>query len=143
MATGRFHVCPGCDKKVWARQLFGALLAMAKGDIPQCPSCGVDTQLHLSFPYGLGAGHGQFVVIDAFLPDKPVAWQDKGRDVTFYPFLVIKKDPDGGEKAWLPYWHVVREQGTQRAKYGQWAPSMELSTLEELIAKARAKGYQL
>ncbi len=98
-------------------------------------------QLHLSFLWGLDAGTFECVVLDAFLPDEPTKWPDKnGREVTFYPFLVITKGKTG-RVAWMPYWHVVRGKDQEKKKYGQWAPSMDLSTFEELVAKARKKGY--
>ena len=74
-------------------------------------------------------------MLDAFLPDEPVTWSDKsGREVTFYPFLVITEGK-GERVAWLPYWHVVRGKDVEQKKYGQWAPSMDLSTFEELVPK--------
>jgi hypothetical protein len=106
-----------------------------------CPKCGATSPLHLSFAYGLDAAGAECIVVDAFLPSSPLKWQDSaGRDVTFYPFLIITEGEDG-RGAWLPYWHVVRGHDGESKKYGQWAPSMSLSTLDELITKARSKGW--
>jgi hypothetical protein len=35
----------------------------------------------------------------------------------------------------------VRGKEGEQKKFGQWAPSMNLSTFEELVTKARSKGY--
>jgi len=141
MATDRFHICPKCRDKSWAGSLFDSLLAVAVGKMPMCTKCATSVSLHLSFAWGLDAGTFECVVLDAFLPDEPVKWSDKRRrEVTFYPFLVIT-ERKGERVAWLPYWHVVRGKGKEQKKYGQWAPSMDLSTFEELVAKARSKGY--
>jgi len=141
MATGRFHVCPKCGEKYWAASLFDSLLAVALGKLPACTKCATSAALHLSFAWGFDAGTFQSIVLDAFLPDEPVKWTDKsGREVTFYPFLVITEGK-GERVAWLPYWHVVRGKGGEQKKYGQWAPCMDLGTFEELVAKARSKGY--
>ena len=141
MATERFHLCPKCGRKSWAGSLFDSLHAVALGNLHTCAQCATNMLLHLSFAWGLDAGAFQCVVLDAFLPDEPGMWPDKtGRKVTFYPFLVITEGKNG-RVAWLPYWHVVRGKGQEQKKYGQWAPSMDLSTFEELVAKARAKGY--
>jgi hypothetical protein len=141
MATDRFHVCPKCGDKSRAGSLFDSLLAVALGKLPTCTKCATSMALHLSFAWGLDAGTFQSIVLDAFLPDEPVRWSDKsGREVTFYPFLVITEGK-GERVAWLPYWHVVRGKGGEQRKYGQWAPSMDLSTFEEVVTKARSKGY--
>lgn len=141
MATDRFHLCPKCGQKSWAGSLFDSLLSVATGKTYPCPKCGGSCPLHLSFAFGLDATGGQCVVLDAFLPDEPVKWPgNAGREVVFYPFLVIT-DGEGGRGVWLPYWHVVRGDGAESKKYGQWAPFMDLSTFDELVAKARAKGY--
>jgi hypothetical protein len=97
--------------------------------------------LHLSFAWGLDAGTFECSVLDAFVPDKPAKWLDKKkREVIFYPFLVIAQGKRG-RIAWLPYWHVVRGKRREVKKYGQWAPSMDISTFEKLVAKAQASGY--
>lgn len=141
MATDRFHLCPKCRRKSRAGSLFDSLLAVALGKLPTCAQCATNMALHLTFAWGVDAGPFQCVVLDAFLPDEPVKWPGKtGREVTFYPFLVITEGKDG-RVAWLPYWHVVRGKGQEQKKYGQWAPSMDLSTFEELVARARGKGY--
>jgi hypothetical protein len=68
------------------------------------------------------------------VPDEPVKWPDKsGREVTFYPFLVITEGK-GERVAWLPYWHVVRGKGVQQKKYGQWARSTDLSKRTRNVA---------
>lgn len=140
MATDRFHLCPKCGRKSPAGLLFDSLHAVSLGKLHTCDQCATNMVLHLSFAWGLDAGSFECVVLDAFLPDEPVKWSDKnGREVTFYPFLVITEGK-GDRVAWLPYWHVVRGEEEQK-KYGQWAPSMDLSTFQELVAKARAKGY--
>lgn len=140
MATEWIHICPKCGEKFWA-SLFDSLLAVALHRPSTCTKCTTIMVLHLSFPWGLDAGTFQGIALDAFLPDKPVSWPDKsGREVTFYPFLVITEG-NGERFAWLPYWHVVRGNGKEQKKYGQWAPSLDISTFEELVAKARSKGY--
>ena len=141
LATDRFYLCSKCNKKSSAGLLFDCLFEAAAGKSYPCAKCDGRYELHISFAYGLDATGGQCIVLDVFLPDDLVRWSDKsGREVTFYPFLVITGG-NGGDGAWLPYWHVVRGNGVERKKYGQWAPSMDLSTFEELVAKARAKGY--
>lgn len=141
MATERFYLCSKCDQKTWAGALFDSLLAVALGKLHVCTNCNINMPLHLSFAWGFDAGVFPCLVLDAFLPNDPVKWFDKtGREVTFYPFLVVTEGK-GDRVVWLPYWHVVRGDGKEQKKYGQWAPSMDLSTFEELLAKARAKGY--
>lgn len=141
MATERFYLCPKCGRKSRPGLLFDALLAVALGELHTCDQCGTNVALHLSFPWGLDAGPFKCVVLDAFLPDEPVRWSDKnGREVTFYPFLVILGG-EGGREAWLPYWHIVRGKGQEQKKYGQYAPDMDLSTFQELLTKAQTKGY--
>lgn len=141
LSTDRYHTCPRCGERIWAESLFDSLRAVAKGDLPSCSACHEACTLHLSFAFGLDATGSDCSVIDAFLPDEPISWADKAwREVTFYPFLVIT-DGNNGKGAWLPYWHIVREDGRETKKYGQWAPFMDLSTFDELIGKARAKGY--
>lgn len=45
--------------------------------------------------FGLDATGGDCAVIDAFLPDEPVSSRDSaGREVTFYPFLVVTDGKD-------------------------------------------------
>ncbi len=146
MATDRRYICPRCGDESWAGSLFNSLLAVALGKLPSCGNCSTSMKLHLSFEWGLDAGTFQSIVLDAFLPDKPAKWRDEsGRKVTFYPFLVITqgkgKGSKGGKVAWLPYWHVVRGKEGDQKKYGQWAPILDLSTFQDLVAKARSKGY--
>jgi len=142
MATERFHLCPRCGWRARAEPLFDSLRDVARARPRPCARCETSTALHLSSPWGLGAGTYQWVVLDVFVPDEPVKWSDKTRRrVTFYPFLVVIEREGGRRHVWLPYWHVVRGEGKEQKKYGQWAPWMELSTFKELVAKARRKGY--
>ena len=141
MATERFHLCPTCGWRTRAESLFDSLLGIARAKPRPCAHCATSTVLHLSSPFGLGAGTFQWVVVDAFVPDKPVKWSYRRRRVTFYPFLVVIEREGERRHIWLPYRHVVRGKGKQQKKYGQWAPWMELSTFKELVAKARRKGY--
>ncbi len=141
MATDRFYICPKCRNKFSAGLLYDALHAVAIGEQPTCAKCATSMLLHLSFAWGLDAGAFRCIVRDAFMPDNPVRWFDKGkREVTFYPFLVIIESKNK-RKAWLPYWHIVRGKRKPQKKYGQWAPCMDLSTFDELVAKAKSKGY--
>ena len=71
------------------------------------------------------------------------SWKDGENDVYYYPFLVITESANGTRGAWLPYWHVTEDASGHRTatKYGQWAPSMDLSLFSDLVGKARARGY--
>jgi hypothetical protein len=133
MATGCLFHCTKCNQQIHAGNLFDCLIIVANDNCPVCPSCNAKA---------LGAGGRECTVLDCFLPDKPDRWRDEdsGQDVTFYPFLVITMT-ENGKVAWLPYWHVTGKGSDVRKKYGQWAPSMDLSTFQELVEKARAKGY--
>ena len=99
-------------------------------------------QLNIHFAYSFNASGAECVVLDAFLPDNLDGWQDNlGRRVTHYPFLVITETAVHVKGAWLPYWHIVGSGNATTKKFGQWAPSMDLSTFAQLVEKAQAKGY--
>ena len=103
MATDRFYLCPKCGRKSKPVLLFDSLFDVAMGKLRTCDQCGTNMALHLRLAWGLDAGPFKCVVLDAFLPDQPVRWPDKnGREVTFYPFLVIMEG-EGGREVWLPY----------------------------------------
>jgi hypothetical protein len=96
----------------------------------------------LIFKFGLGAGGAECKVLHAFLPRERIWWEDDGKTVTFFPFLVVMKRMDEeGQPFWLPYWHTVEGPGRKVLKYGQWAPWMDADHFKDLLAQAREKGY--
>jgi hypothetical protein len=122
--------------------MLDSLKAVATSSSVPCNKCKRQLQLHLEFSFAFGATGGRCTVKDAFMPDKPSNWTDpKGQEVTYCPFLVITETSGNEMSAWLPYWHIVKGSGKKKDKYGQWAPFMDLTTFEELLKKAKAKGY--
>ena len=133
-----------------------ALLESSK-QTPTCKICHKTAELHLKFGFGLEATSAEWRVLDVFVPSEPVQWnQREGKKVTFYPFLVVLGATENGGRArafWLPYWHIVEGGGTREVvrgagaediierKYGQWAPFMDGFSFQDLVAKARQKGY--
>jgi hypothetical protein len=98
--------------------------------------------LHLSFAFGLGATGTDSAVVAAYLPDPLEEWRDsEGRQVTFYPFLVITQRGGRDRAVWLPYWHTVEHNGGMTSKYGQWAPFMDELLFLSLMTQARQGGH--
>ena len=122
--------------------MLDSLKAVATSRSVPCSKCKRQLQLHLEFPFAFDATGGQCTVKDAFMLDDPPKWTDsKGQIVTYCPFLVITETSGNEMSAWLPYWHIVEGSEKKKDKYGQWAPLMDLTTFEELLKKAKAKGY--
>jgi hypothetical protein len=114
--------------------LFDVLLDFPKS-APKCP-CGETNDLLLIPPFAFGAGGSCFKVLDAL--HEIVSWKDKGKRITFYPFLVVlESTEDKSRKIWLHYWHVEET----RRKFGERAPWMDADLFCGLLAKAHAKGY--
>jgi len=142
VATGRYFICSRCGEKTYPPNLFETLRTFSVSR-SVCGRCGANSELHVVFSFGLEAGRPDCKVLDAFLPENPVSWRQQDmREVTFYPFLVVlQRSDDEGRCFWLPYWHLVEGIGTVKRKYGQWAPFMDASLFESLVAQARAKGH--
>lgn len=141
MATARKLVCEKCQSSEDAGPLFDALEQLAKKEVPSCKNCNAARQIHLVFDFGLDAGGKDSIALAAFLPNPPAKWNDsKGREVTFCPFLVITAGAGGDRSVWMPYWHIAREGNKRTAKYGQWAPYMDLDLYVDLIEQATASG---
>src|SRR4051812_26409943 len=102
MATGRWYKCGACGHRdpKWP-SMYVALRKLVTGELPECPRCRAVMQLHLNYPFALGAGAADAIAVDGFLPDPCPTWQDQGRDVTFYPFLVIVEQANSGRAIWL------------------------------------------
>ena len=140
MASDTYYSCK-CPQRTYPSNLFDALLDLSKG-LSNCAACGGTKQLHKIFDFGLGAESAEGKVLDAFLPLDLVSWEDKGKWVTFYPFLVVMERTDEkGQAFWLPYWHIEEGAGTKLRKYGQFAPFLEEPLFKSLVAQAREKGY--
>jgi hypothetical protein len=134
MATERYYDCPRCHKRSPSGLLFDVLLDFPKS-LPIC-SCGENNELLLIPPFAFGAGGKCFKVLDAF--HEEISWEDKGKSVTFYPFLTILENvEDKSLKIWLPYWHV--EEG--KRKFGERAPWMDAELFEGLLTKAQTRNY--
>jgi hypothetical protein len=125
--------------------MFSALRRLAQHQMPACPQCQQPMQLHLTYAFALGVTKRDALALAAFLPADPPKWDDQGRVVTFYPFLVVVERAPSERAAWLPYFHVVRDPTTQKvvSKYGQWAPFLGLALFEDLLVQARKAGYLL
>lgn len=134
MATQRYYSC-GCGKqRFWP--LFDALREFQSEGPYICDSCGERKELHLVFPFGLGAAASHCTVEAVFLPRRLERWMHRKQKVTFFPFLVILNKV-GGTACWLPYWHI---EGKKK-KYGQWAPYMGTTPFRDLLTQARKAGY--
>jgi len=89
-------------------------------DYPEC-NCGHHSDIHFTFSFGL-----EGKVLDCFYPSAnfqhALEWVGRyNQKWKYYPFLVLI-DPDDKETwrqtySWLPYWHVVGRDETE--KYGQ------------------------
>ena len=145
MATKRFWKCPGCRNETKANGLFDALLGVAKGKRHQCSCCETPCDLDLKFDFGLGAKDSHCTVLGCFLPESLQKWPDDntGQRVTFYPFLVVLHRHPHRKAIWLPYWHLVGDGEAVTKKYGQWAPFMDLTLFNSLVAQARDAGHVL
>lgn len=146
MATSRFNVCERCGDRTWVPRLFHALRDHSHDTAASCTRCGGRTQLFLNFPFGLGAGEFAGKVLHAFLPEEIVAWKQSDEStVRFYPFMVIVESlVESHCSVWLPYWHVVDSaNGSEKAKYGQWAPFIDAESYASIAAKARKAGYAI
>jgi hypothetical protein len=142
MASKIYYKCVRCQQQSPPGNLFDALLDLSKGVVSSCAACGGTKQLHKIFDFGLGAEGAKGTLLDAFLPRDPVAWEDEGKWLTFYPFLVVVECADNkGQAFWLPYWHIEEGAGTKKRKYGQFAPFLEEPLFKSLLAQARGKGY--
>ena len=144
MATGRWYKCPVCghQESKWP-PMFCALQGLSEQRVASCPDCHTNMQLHLAYAFALGVGKTDAVALASFLPKSPPKWDNNGREVTFYPFLVIVKVSSGEELAWLPYFHIVKDpkKQTEVCRYGQWAPFMGLTLFEDVLGQARSAGY--
>jgi hypothetical protein len=143
MSTSRYFVCVKCNKRELAESLFDALRAIADGIGSDCPQCSSPRKLELGFTFGLDAGSFKYHVANCYLPDKITTWPDKDAcKVEFFPFLVILKKSKPEETViWLPYWHLHYRINGVRAKYGQWAPCMNITTYKQLQTKAQIDGH--
>lgn len=143
MATKKLYRCQNCSVELETKSLFDALEAISRSALTLCSQCNGQLQLELEFTYSFGASGTKCRVLDAFLPDVPPSWEAPDvRGVIYYPFLVITQPETGENEIWLPYWHVSTDKrGKEKKKYGQWAPSMDLSVFASLLKNARAKGY--
>lgn len=140
MATEVKYLCPKCRQAQWY-SLFQALGSKAGGRL-SCSSCKHDLEMQLTFSKRIGFD-GR--VVAAFLPDDINEWDEGKEHWEFYPFLVIVeslKNDEPGQKIWLPYWHkVTANDGGIRTPYGQWAPFIDINAFQQLLKKARKKGY--
>jgi hypothetical protein len=147
MATERSWYCKECGKSLPAGSLFESLKSVADSSVEPCGACQGEVHLRLKFDYGLGAGGAECKVVDCFYPDEPQAWDDPSttpaQHVTFYPFVVITVSKESGLGVWLPYWHVTKQGASEKKKYGQWAPSMDLHIFSKLVQKARERGHSI
>ncbi|MGB9921104.1 MAG: hypothetical protein ACPLPT_10370 [Moorellales bacterium] len=130
--------------------LFDLLKDHAEGKRVQCVSCNHDLDIHLEFQFGMAVGTQDYRLLEAFYASydgQICTWKDAENIVEFYPFLVILAavQEERGIGVWLPYWHIVLDQNGQRreTKYGQWAPFMDIDLFQDLVARARAKGYHI
>ena len=143
MASKTFYKCGEGHKTGLGNPVLQALRDFSESKpMSNCPVCGSPRGLYRVFAFGLGAGSPECKVLDAFLPRDPPSWQEDGKWVTFYPFLVVMEYT--GKKAqafWLPYWHTVEGTATRETKYGQWAPFMDEPLFKDLLAQARERGY--
>ncbi len=138
MATETEYPCRKCRQMLWY-SLFEGLTSKA-GEGLKCPTCGSEVDMNLTFSFGLKGR-----VIDAFLPDDINEWDDKNEHWEFYPFLVVigslKKD-DPWLQVWQPYWHkVTAKNGSVRTPYGQWATCLDIGAFQQVLTKARKRGY--
>jgi|HubBroStandDraft_6_1064221.scaffolds.fasta_scaffold93887_3 hypothetical protein len=135
MATERYYNCSKCHKRTHSSELLFDELIDFPASIPTC-FCGESNELLLIPPFAFGAGGKCFKVLDAF--HEEVSWEDNGKSITFYPFLIVLENTDDKSmKVWLPYWHLEES----KRKFGERAPWMDAELLDGLLAKARAKGY--
>jgi hypothetical protein len=141
MATIRKWYCAGCGDATNTAALFDALFSIARRQTPNCKSCSIRKELHLSFAFGLDAEGKDQVVEDAFVPEPAESWPDTlGRTVTYWPFLVITRRSGRERAVWLPYWHIVKAGNKRISKYGQWAPFMDAHLFADLLSQAKAAG---
>ena len=135
MATKRYCSCPKCHKRTHSSGLLFDTLLNFPRSLLGCP-CGETNELLLLPPFSLGAGGKCFKVLDVFY--ESVSWRNEGKQVTFYPFLIVLEDTENKDhKIWLPYWHVEES----KRKFGERAPWMDADLFTALLAKAHARGY--
>lgn len=144
MATKTKYLCPKCGEAQWY-SLFESLSAKA-GNGLKCskPECKGELEMQLTFSFGF---HGK--VVGAFLPDDIKDWYEgkaKQREHwEFYPFLVViesLKKNEPGQVIWQPYWHkVTAKDKSLRTPYGQWATCLDLYLFQQLLKKAKKKGF--
>lgn len=141
MATTRLTKCTHCTPAADKGTLFRTLLRIADDPNQPC-ECGGTRSVHLGFDFGLGATDKESEIEAAFRPQPLESWTDRdGSTVTFYPFLVVLKRSNRKRAVWMPYWHVVESSsGKRKEKYGQWAPVMDESLFESLLAQAQKAG---
>jgi len=144
MATDWVFVCPKCNNSEWDR-LFDTLKNWANDVRHKCSECQTESEIHLTFDFSLGAGPYSCKVLDVFLPDKIRSWPEDGKQIEYYPFLVIVEslDPEEGYMSvWSPYWHLKYSAGENpQIIYGQYASHLDLESFASLVKKASAKGY--
>ena len=140
------YLCLKCGEPQWP-SLFEALFDKAHDGL-KCPKpeCnGAELEMQLTFTFGL---YGK--VLAAFLPDDINDWDEGEGEAKehweFYPFLVVieslnKNEP--GQQVWLPYWHEVTllKDNSVRTPYGQFAPCLDIDGFQQLLKKAKEKGY--
>jgi DNA-directed RNA polymerase subunit RPC12/RpoP len=140
MATETKYICSECGQEQWY-SLFEALSAKAKSGL-KCPTCKGEVEMRLKFNFGL---HGR--VVDAFLPDDISKWYKRKEHEhwEFHPFLVIIESLNkvfSKYQVWQPYWHkVTQKDGSVRTPYGQWATCLDMNAFQQLLTKAKGKGY--
>jgi hypothetical protein len=83
-------------------------------------------------------------VVGAFIPDDINEWDEGKEHWVFYPFLVIieslnKDEP--GHQVWLPYWHKITKDDKVRTPYGRGAACLEIDNFQQLLKKAKKKGF--
>jgi hypothetical protein len=140
MATERKYQCD-CGLTSVAGYLVDELQRIAENRPEMCLLCRKAKELILTFHFGLKGGDPECMVLSAFSPTETAQWGDeKGRKITFLPFLVVV-DCEGERSLWLPYWHLVEADGAVQRKYGQWAPFMSRQTFHDLLNQARRAGY--
>ena len=133
--------CASCEKPVRGRKLFELLRNLAVHTPDPCRFCSKDLKLCLKFPFGLGASHNESTVLDVFAPQHRESWKHGKATTEFWPFLVVLRRHERSKAIWFPYWHLDKEGGKTKTKYGQWAPFMDSHLFEDLLRQARERGH--
>ena len=143
MATKIDLLCSNCDSVYPVGSMFDTLKKKAEGHFDMCPQCKKELQIHFEFSFGMEVGNYKYKLLDCFLPDKPHQWQTSKGSVKWFPFLVVLENTKNNEQTiWQPYWHLeTAKNGSSRRKYGQWAQVVEKYLFEDMLNKAKSKGY--